>query len=637
MKKIFTLIAAVCLSAVATAQTLNVVVGQVTYQVPAAQAGDMIYTSGTSVTIMNKVLAISDIDNMYIDNTAVTDNSVSVVYNGTAASVYVAGNIMQYVDPTVNGAKVTILQNPAVTDEYTYTLSGSSTVGSFYMDGDTKMTLRLNGLTLTNPDSAAVNIRDGKRIAVVVADGTTNTLTDGTGGSQKACFAVKGHAEFTGAGTLNLKGNTACAYWGKEYLQLKASFTGALNVTGSVGDGINVNQYYQQNGGKVTISGVGDDGIQVSFKTDDSGNVIAVTEDEDNTGEFLFKGGTLTVTNTAAGSKGVKAEGPVTINQTKGTSTITITTSGGVDTSDSTDPTSSSCMNSDNLITIQAGTINLTNSGQGGRALTCDKIIDVQGGVLTAKATGSNYGSSSTGPGGGGPGGGGWPGGGGQTSSNAKNAKGVKAKTGLTISGGTVTVSSAYHEGMESKGTMTLSGGTIKVTASDDAINSSSDMTISDSAKVYSYSSSNDGLDSNGNMYIKGGVAVAFGAGGAETGIDISESCKLYITGGEIFGIGGRVDASTGTCTQAHGNTSSSCSSSGYFVLSDSSNNRIFAVKIPTSSYSGIVFCSSASMTSGSKYTIGSATSVTGTNVNGFVASPTVSSVSSTQSFTASK
>jgi hypothetical protein len=92
----------------------------------------------------------------------------------------------------------------SLTDEVTYTLSGAAAKGSFYMDGEYKSTIALNGVNLTNPDSAAICIDNGKRINVVLTDGTSNTLVDGVGGTQKACFFINGHAEFKGSGAPNL-------------------------------------------------------------------------------------------------------------------------------------------------------------------------------------------------------------------------------------------------------------------------------------------------------------------------------------------------------------------------------------------------------------------------------------------------
>ncbi len=621
-----------------SAQTLNIATGNVTYQFPAATAGMMQYTNGTQLTVAGKTFNISDITSTKVDDSAVTEASVAVAYSGTSAQVTVSGDIAQYLTVGVKNGHVAIVQSSDVATEITYTLSGTATNGSFYMDGSYKATLVLNGVTLTNPDSAAINIRDGKRIAVTLTDGTTNTLKDGSSGSQKACFAVKGHTEFKGGGTLNITGNTAHAFWGKEYVQLKAS-TGTINILGAVTDGFHVNQYYQQNGGTVNISSVGDDGIQVGYKTDDNDQVISTTEDEDNTAEFLMQGGSLKITVTAAGCKGIKAEGNVTFNESKSSATVTVTNSGAVDATDSSDPSSSACVKSDANIVIDAGTINLSNSGQGGRAMVCDGTLTINGGNITAAATGTNYSSSSSGGGGGrwGGGGGFGPGGGGGgfgpngSSSSGNNAKGVKSKGDLTINGGNISIKSTNHEGLESKAAMYLNGGNIYVVAGDDAINSSGNMTI-DGAYVYGYGSGSDGLDANGNMYMKSGVAVGFGGSGAESGIDTNESTKLYITGGYLFGIGGRVDANFGTCTQKYGQASSvSCSSGAYFVVYNSTSSYLFAVKAPAS-YSGVVLCSAPSLASGAK--VASATSVSGTATNGVIISPTVSSVSNAKSLT---
>ena len=134
MNKIFAILTALMLTLTATAQTLNVKVGNVTYQFPASETGEMTYGDGTTLTIMGKTFALSDIDAMTVDDTAVTANSVDISYNGTAATVSVAGNVAQWVTPTVSGGHVSIAQsNTADIDgnEITYTLSGTTADGEF--------------------------------------------------------------------------------------------------------------------------------------------------------------------------------------------------------------------------------------------------------------------------------------------------------------------------------------------------------------------------------------------------------------------------------------------------------------------------------------------------------------------------
>ena len=61
MKKIFALISALVLTIAATGQTLNVKVGNVIYQYPASQTGEMTYSNGTTLTIMDKAFTLSEI------------------------------------------------------------------------------------------------------------------------------------------------------------------------------------------------------------------------------------------------------------------------------------------------------------------------------------------------------------------------------------------------------------------------------------------------------------------------------------------------------------------------------------------------------------------------------------------------
>lgn len=410
-KKLFIIVAGVMTAMAviaATVQTLNVRLGEVIYQYATDQVGRMALSSnGTVATILNKVFNLNEVDEMYLDETPVTDNMVYVTYSGTTAQVRVAGNIAQYVNVVANGAHVAITQDATFPGddlgEITYVLSGTSTNGSFWMDGAYKMTLELDGVSLTNPDSAAINIRDGKRIAVTLVDGTTNTLTDGANGSQKGCFAVKGHAEFTGGGSLAITGNSSHAFWGKEYVQFKKKLTGSITVNKAVGDGFNVNQYIEMNGGTITISGVGDDGMQLSQSTDDAG---VVEEDVDNTGVFTMNGGTLNVTTTASGAKGIKAA--VDYVMTGGT--VTINQTGGY-TYDGTDANYCAGIKTDGNINITGGTVNITSTADGGRGLNCDGTINIDqssattnidikangaGGVLEQNAESGSSGTTTT-------------------------------------------------------------------------------------------------------------------------------------------------------------------------------------------------------------------------------------------------
>lgn len=614
MKKVYAILMALALTLVAGAQTLNVRVGSVTYQFSSAQTGEMNYTDGQTLSVQGKIFNLSEIDEMTVDETEVTDNAVSICYDGTAATVSVAGNVAQYVEAIVSGAHVSIVQSLAASsedveepEEITYILSGQTTDGEFSLTGSYKCTLSLAGLSLTNPSGAAINIANGKRIKISAKKNTENTLTDGTGGSQTGCIYSKGQIHLQGNGTLNVVGKTKHAIKSGDYIAIKNL---TLNITGAVADGISCNEYFLMESGSVSISGVGDDGIQCDLDGTTSTGETADHEDEDS-GNIYIEGGTLKVAATATASKGIKATGVLNINENSEATTVTITNSGGADTSDETDISSSACLKSDKAIVIAGGTLTLTNTGQGGRAINSDGTLTISGGTINAQAQGSNYGSSGGGggPGGGGRpgGGGGWPGGGGSSSPH-KYAKGVKADGNITISGGTLNIYSKNHEGMESKGTITVSGGEVYAEAGDDAINAASHLTIS-GGRVCGYSTGNDGLDSNGNMYIKGGLVYGICKGSPEVALDANTEggYKLYLTGGTLIAIGGIENGSslTQSCYQT-----SSWTKNNWYALTV--GDETVAFKTPASGGSGIVVSGASKPSMKSGVTVSGGTSIFG-------------------------
>ncbi len=345
----------------AVAQTLNVRVGGVVYQVPASHTEDITFVDVSTLSLLGKSFAISEISEIYVDNATVTENQVGIAYDGASALVTVPYNIMSLLTVKVSGADVSISQSSSLAEEVSYVLSGSTTNGSFTTDGSFKATIVLDGVTLTSQTGAAITIDNSKRINVEVNG--TNTLADAASGSQKACFYIKGHAEFSGSGTLNITGNAKHAYRSNEYTQLKKKFTGKLNVLGAASDGLHVQQYFQQNAGNVTIQGVGGDGVEVEFDKDDN-NVIKT--DEENTGQIVIKGGTLDITTTADACKGLKAEGNVEIQD----GTLTITQSGGLEVTD--DLSYTTAVKSDKDINITGGTITINNTADGGKGLSAD-------------------------------------------------------------------------------------------------------------------------------------------------------------------------------------------------------------------------------------------------------------------------
>ena len=539
------------------AQTLNVQVGSVTYQFPAAQTGNMTFADGQSVTIMGKTFTLADIDAMTVDNSEVTDNLVSVEYSNSTATVCVAGNVAQYVDATVSGAHVGIeqLNTEAVADdEITYALSGSTTNGSFTLNGSYKRTLSLDGLTLTNPNGAAINIANGKRIQLSAKGGTENTLADGTGGSQKACIYSKGQIQLQGNGTLNVTGNTQHAIKRGDDITVKNL---TLNITKAVADGISCNEYFLLKSGTVSISGVGDDGIHCDLDGTTSTGATTDHEDEDS-GNIYLEGGTLKIAVTATAAKGIKAAGD--INVADGIFDITTSGNGTYD-SDDRDAKGCAAMKADADITVSGGTTTLKSTGSGGKCIKADGKFTVSGGTIDATTTGSTY----------------------SYSSSKAQPKAIKADGNMTIGGGNITATSSKHEAIETKGTLTVTGGTVfALSSADDAINSAGNMFLK-GGTVTGVSNGNDGIDSNGNMTISGGVVMACGAGGAECGLDAAERYSLYITGGTVLGIGaGNNSVSTTSGSQCVLSTSSSTYTAGTAVAVKNGSTVLASFSIPT-------------------------------------------------------
>ena len=555
------------------AQTLNVKVGSVTYQFPASQTGEMTYANGETVTIMGKTFALADINSMTVDETSVADGTIGVSYNGTSATVTVAGNVAQYVTPTVSGAHVSIAQSDDLAEEITYTLSGTSSDGEFYMSGSYKATIEFNGLTLTNAtpvySGAAVHIQNGKRIKVKIVTGTTNTLSDASTGSQKGCLYIKGHAEFAQKGTLNVVGNVKHGIKTGEYMTLKNA---TINVTSAVGDGISCAEY------------------------------------------FLMESGTINITVTAAAAKGIKADGDMRISD----GDITVkTTGGGAWDSDEKKTKAASCLSADGNTVISGGTLSLTSTGAGGKGINGDGTFTATGGTMTIKTSGNAVVASSSG-----------------TLSTISSSqqldrydsdyksspKGIKIDGAILISDQAVisiTTTGAGGEGIESKTGINITGGQVTVNAADDAINASyndatkgtsgaGDLTIS-GGYVYARSTGNDGIDANGNVYIKGGLVYAIGTSSPEVGIDANseEQKKLYLTGGTIIAIGGLESGSS--LTQSCYSTSS-WSKSTWYALTVGSDT--FAFQTPSSGGSTMVVSGVSQPTLKKSVTVSSGTKI---------------------------
>ncbi|MBO4466552.1 MAG: carbohydrate-binding domain-containing protein [Bacteroidales bacterium] len=439
---------------------------------------------------------------------------------------------------TIDGNYVTA-NNTSTTEKVTYELSGTTTNGCFKVYSNNKQSIVLNGVSITNPNGAAIN-NQGKKRCFIVVNGT-NSLADGTtyntpeGEDEKAAFFSEGQLIFSGEGTLTVTANGKSGIISDDYVHFMDS--PVIDVTSSAGHGIR-----------------GKDAVMVD-------------------------GGTISAKVSAHMKKGVASDSLVVFNG--GITTISVTGGTAYD-DDDQEYKASAGVKADQIFIMNDGTLTITNSGQGGKGISGDGPAYFNGGTVNVQVSGTNYGSSS---------GGNNPGGGGgwrphaTTTDNSKSAKAIKFDGGIYISGGDISAIAANHEAIESKGQIQISGGTVYAQSKDDAINSAGNMTIT-GGRVCAYSTGNDGLDANGNMYIKGGVVYAIASGDPEVALDANTEggYKLYLTGGTVFAIGGleRGSSLSQSCYQ-----SSSWSKNTWYSLTVGDDTVCF--KTPSSGGSSLV------------------------------------------------
>lgn len=437
MKKTLLTLMAALAAVAATAQTMNINKGNVTYAVAAADAGDMTYSGGTTLTVCGKAFNLNDITSIVIDESTVESNTVKVEYtdagSNPSAKVIIPISLASSVEASVSGGHVRVLQQSGAADGITYTLSGSSSNGSFYMDGNKPSTFVLNGVNLQNPDSCAICIQDGKALTVRVADGTTNTLSDGITASandgsdaHKAAIYINGSSTWEGSGTVTIKGNV------KHGLATDAGLTfangfGTLTISNAASDGIHANEYVKTLGGTLNIT-ASNDGFDVDKKTSSTSS--------DN-GGIVISGGTVTVTTAGNSNKGMKCEG----NFVMSAGTLSVNTSGSSvyeEVAGVGDLSSSACVKPAGTFTMSGGKATLTSTGAGGKGLNATGNITVSGGTLTVVTTGTTF-----------------------TYSSSLDSKphGIKTDGEVTLSGGSVYVAASADSGTSIKANYVYTNG----------------------------------------------------------------------------------------------------------------------------------------------------------------------------------
>lgn len=386
------------------------------------------------------------------------------------------------VEVSVNGGHV--IANHGSTKKVCYVVSGTTANGSLTILGDKKYAVKLDGVNITNPDSAALNLLSGKRAYVILADGTTNVLTDGTGGSQKGALYCKGKLLFNGNGSLSVTGNTNNGIHSADYIVFRR-------------------------GNKVSVKSTANHGIKA------------------NDGVFI-NGGILNVEVSAAAAKGINCESHIIVN---GGRTTVLTSGDGIYDTEDKECKGAAGIKVDSTLTVNAGELWLKSTGSGGKGINVDMEADFNGGNVYVITTGGQFKSNNDTSSPKGikvdgnltiSGGTIW------VRTSGYNGEGIETKSELTVTGGEV-ASYAYDDAINSKGNMTISGGYVYAHGQhNDGLDANGNCYIKGGV-VYAICSGQPevAIDANTEggkkLYVTGGTI--FALGGLENGAQLSQSC----------------------------------------------------------------------------------------------------------------
>ena len=415
---------------------------------------------------------IDDPDTIPSHDTTTVDpvNGIHITWNNGAAPTIVNGYADQGLSITANGEIVTVNAATGL-DDLTYVLDGRSVDGSLVINTDKSLILYLDGLHLHSASGPAIRVVDDHRATLHLATGTSNFISDTTNitaTEHKAALQSQGKIEIQGDGSLTVKGYTKHAIQssGKTIIM-----NGTVNVYGqsTTGDAMNVDDFVMQDG-SLTINSVGDgiDGDQ---------------------GHIQVSGGTINITCTSAGVKGMGCDSTINI----GGGNITINMSGA----------DSKGINGNSNVYITDGTVNVTVSGNQSKGIKADGGMSITGGQVTVNANGTYVVSSG----------------------DISYCTGMKADGNVVIGGGTVNVtcstSNAGGKCISADRNVTINGGTITLSA----LGTSGTYTATSGTKSYT----TVGIKSNANVTVNGGnVTMTVGGKG------ISVDTNFIMNGGDV-------------------------------------------------------------------------------------------------------
>lgn len=398
----------------------------------------------------------------------------------------------------------------SITAAGTYVFSGDCDNGSITVKkGVTGVTIVLNGLTLTNDDSAAITLNKTAEASLIAAAGTTNTVADTEGSNdENAAVKVKSGASLSigGTGTLTVDGNAKNGIKGAADAVITVAEV-KLNIN-AANDGLSCDDELNITGGTLSIT-AGGDAVKASPDTGDTEN-----PDTTSLGNVTISGGTLTLNAT---EDGIQADGDLTISG----GTFHVKTNGGHTTALTDDSASCKGFKAGGALTVTGGTLTVDSADD---ALHAGTDVTISGGTLTL-ATGDD-------------------------GVHADNDLVIGTKGASSTSTPSINITASY-EGLEGT-TVTVYSGDIDVAASDDGVNAANS-TLGERSDKYAINiaggdlyidAGSDGLDSNNDINITGGKVEVYGADAMmDAAIDYDGTFTL--SGGTLFGAG--MEPSAGT------------------------------------------------------------------------------------------
>lgn len=397
----------------------------------------------------------------------------------------------------------------SITAAGTYVFSGDCDDGSITVKkGVTSVTLVLNGLTLTNADSAAITLNKTAEAALIAAAGSENTVADTAGANdENAAVKVKSGASLSlsGTGTLTACGNAKNGIKGASDAVITVDEL-TLNIE-AADDGLSCDDELTIKGGRVNIT-AGGDAVKASPDTDDAEN-----PDTTSLGNVTVSGGTMTLD---AANDGVQADGDLTVTG----GTFDITANGGHTTALTDDSASCKGLKAGKTLIVSGGTVNVDSADD---ALHANDVT-VSGGTLTLAS--------------------------GDDAVHADNDLVVGVKGSSSTSNPKIDITASY-EGLEGT-TVSVYSGDIDVAASDDGVNAANSDLGERSDKYAIHiaggdlyiDAGSDGLDSNNNITMTGGKVEVYGADAMmDAAIDYDGTFTL--SGGTLFGAGMEPGAGT--------------------------------------------------------------------------------------------